>query len=107
MPYQKRWLEGVDKISMEEVKDLWNLLKNKNYVATEKQRKKAKDVWVTQKCAEILQNASKTYDYTSKMAAGLADLPGKCEGRSDFSQMMKVVIGLPTLIQQEAQAKII
>ena len=57
-------------------------------------------------CAEILQNASKTYEYASRMAAGLADLVGMCEDRTKFNQMMKIVVGLPNLIQQQAGPKV-
>ena len=69
-------------------------------------RRKAKDIWIMQKCAEILQNASKTYDYAARTAAGLADLAGMCEDRTEFGEMMKVVVGLPSLIQQQAEAKV-
>ena len=63
-----------------------------------------KDVWVMQKCAEILQNASKTYDYATKTAGGLADL--MCNDRDYFKEMMKVVVGLPSLIRQQVETKI-
>ena len=66
---------------------------------------KAKDVWVTQKCTEILQNALKTYDYATKTTVGLANLAGMCNIRDDFKEMMKVVVCLTSLIQQ-AEAKI-
>ena len=61
---------------------------------------------MVQKCAEILQNASKTYDYALKTAVGLPDLAGMCDSREDFKEMMKVVVGLPSMIQQQAETKI-
>ena len=61
---------------------------------------------MTQKCAEILQNAAKTYEFASKTAAGLADLAGMCDGRAEFREMMSIVVGLPSKIQQQAEMKI-
>ena len=48
----------------------------------------------------------KTYNYTAKTAAGLVDLVGMCNDRDDFKEMMKVVVSLPSLIQQQVEAKI-
>ena len=56
------------------------------------------DIYIAQKCAEILQNASKAYEFGSKTASGLADLAGMCNDRKDFKNMMDVVIGLPSMI---------
>ena len=33
-----------------------------------------------------------------KQVAGLADLAGMCGDRNDFKDMMKVVVGLPSLV---------
>ena len=73
----------------------------------EKREQKQKDVWITQKCAEILQNASRTYNYAARTAAGLADLAGMCDSEKDFRDLMNVVFGLPAMLQQQAEAKII
>ena len=72
----------------------------------QEKKQQRKDVYITQKCAEILQNAAKTYEFASKTAAGLADLAGMCDGRSDFKEMMNIVVGLPSKIQQQAEIKI-
>ena len=75
--------------------------------AREQERKQQrKDAYIKQKCAEILQNAAKTYEFVAKTAAGLADLAGICDGRTDFKDMMNVVVGLLSRIQQQAETKI-
>ena len=63
-------------------------------------------MYITQKCAEILQNASKMYEFVAKTAAGLADLAGMSDGGMDFKDMMNVVVGLLSMIQQQAETKI-
>ena len=98
-------LEGHTEVNSNETKALIKSMTEEIDIKEQECKRKAKDLWVTQKCAEILQNASKTYDYTAKTAAGLADLAGMCDDRSDFKEMMKVVMGLPSMIQQ-AEAKI-
>ena len=50
-------------------------------------------------------NAAKTYEFTSKTAAGLADLAGMCDSRADFKDMMSLVVALPSKIQQQAEIK--
>ena len=55
--------------------------------------------------AEVCGNAAKTYEFASKTAAGLADLAGMCDGRADFKEMMSLVVGLPSKIQQQAEMK--
>ena len=47
----------------------------------------------------------KTYEFTSQTAAGLADLAGMCNGGADFKEMMSIVVGLPSKIQQQAEMK--
>ena len=37
---------------------------------------------------------------------GLADLAGMCDGRSDFKEMMNIVVGIPSKIQQQAEINI-
>ena len=60
---------------------------------------------MTQKCVEILQNATKTYEFASKTAVGLADLASMCDGGADFKEMMSIVVGLPSKIQQQEELK--
>ena len=80
---------------------------SKESKAREQERKQQrKDAYITQKCAEILQNAAKTYEFAAKTAVGLADLAGMCDGGTDFKDMMSVVVGLPSRIQQQAEMKI-
>ena len=80
---------------------------SKESKAREQERKQQrKDAYVIQKCAEILQNAAKTYEFASKTAVGLADLAGMCDGRADFKEMMSIVVGLPSKIQQQTEMKI-
>ena len=102
----KEKLDGHMEISNKEAKALMDSMRRKSDSKEQGLKWKAKDAWVTQKCAEILQNASKTYDYAETMAAGLADLAGMCDDRNDFKEIMKVVVGLPSLIQQQAEAKV-
>ena len=47
------------------------------------------------------------YNYAARTAVGLADLAGMCDSEKDFRDMMHVVFGLPAMIQQQAEAKII
>ena len=53
-----------------------------------------------------MQNASRMYNYAVRTAAGLADLAGMCDDGQDFKDMMNVVVGLPSMIQQQAEVKI-
>ena len=53
-----------------------------------------------------MQNSAKTYEFASKTASGLADLAGMCDDKTDFKNMMNIVVGLPTIIQQQAEMKI-
>ena len=80
---------------------------SKESQAKEQERKQQrKDAYIMQKCAEILQNDAKMYEFVAKTAAGLADLAGMCNGRTDFKDMMNIVIGLPPRIQQQTETKI-
>ena len=72
----------------------------------QERKQKAKNVWITQKCTEILQIASRTYKFAAKTAAGLADLAGMCDSGKDFKDMMNIVVGLSSMIQQQVEAKI-
>ena len=69
-------------------------------------KQKAKDVWITQKCTKILQNALRTDKFAAKTAVGLANLPGMCDSGKDFKDMMNIVVGLPSMIQQQVEVKI-
>ena len=69
-----------------------------SHMEDQQRKEEAKDVYITQKCAEILQNASRTYEFVAKIAAGLADLAGMCDGGKDFKDMMNIVVGLPSMI---------
>ena len=77
-----------------------------SHTKDEERKQEAKDVYITQKCAEILQNTSRTYEFALKTAAGLADLAGMSDGGKDFKDMMNIVVCLPSLIQQQAEVKI-
>ena len=102
----KEKLDGCTKISSNETKALVQSMTEESVPKEQERRRKAKDVWVKQKCVEIPQNASKMYDYTAKTAAGLADHAGMCDNGEDFKEMMKVVVGLPSMIQQQVETKI-
>ena len=79
----------------------------KEWQVKEQDRKQQRqDSYTTQKCAEILQNAAKTYEFALKTASGLADLARMCDDMTDFKSMMNIVVGLPTIIQQQAEVKI-
>ena len=93
-------------INSSQAKALADSLSKESKAKEQEKKQQRKDVYITQKCAEILQNAAKTYEFTSKTAAGLADLAGMCDGGSDFKEMMNVVVGLPSRIQQQAEIKI-
>ena len=85
---------------------LTDLLVKEWEVKEQERKQQRQDIYITQKCAEILQNASKTYEFASKTASGLVDLAGMCNDRYNFRNMMDVVIGLPSVIQQQAEMKI-
>ena len=99
-------LEGRTEIDSCETKTLAQLIAKEGQTKDEERKQEAKDTWVMQKCAEILHNTSKTYKYASKTVAGLADLAGLCDSGKDFKAMMNIVVGLPGMIQQEAEAKV-
>ena len=102
------WQEKLkgESIHSHQARALMDSLVKEWEVKEQERKQQRKDVYVTQKCAEILQNASKTYEFTSKTASGLANLAGMCNDRNDFRNMMDVVIGLPSMIQQQAELKI-
>ena len=75
-------------------------------VKEQEKKQQKQDSYIAQKCAEILQNAAKTYEFASKTASGLADLAGMCDDTTDFKSMMNIVVGVPTIIQQQAEMKI-
>ena len=71
-------LDGTTEIESAETKMLAHSVTQESYTREQEKRQEAKDVWVTQKCAEILQNSSRMYEFAAKTAAGLADLAGMC-----------------------------
>ena len=89
----KEKLNGHKEISSEEAKALMDSMKKKSDSVAQECRQKAKDIWITQKCAEILKSTFKTDDYAARTAAGLADLAGMCEDGKDFKEIIKVVDG--------------
>ena len=80
----KEKLEGGTGIDSCETKTLAQLITKESQTKDKERKQEAKDIWIMQKCAEILQNASSTYEYASKTAACLADLTGMCDGGKDF-----------------------
>ena len=102
------WQEKLNgqMINSSQAKTLADSLLKESKAKEQEKKQQRKDVYITQKCAEILQNAAKTYEFASKTAAGLAGLAGMCDGKSDFKEMMNVVVGLPYKIQQQAEIKI-
>ena len=99
-------LNGETAIDSYQVRVLADSLSKESHAKEQERKQQRKDAYIMQKCAEILQNAAKTYEFAAKTAAGLADLAGMCDGGTDFKDMMNVVIGLPSRIQQQAETKI-
>ena len=102
------WQEKLngETIDSYQAKALTDSLSKESKAREQEKKQQRKDAYVTQKCAEILQNAAKTYEFAAKTAAGLADLAGMCDGGADFKDMMSIVVGLPSRIQQQAEMKI-
>ena len=102
------WQEKLngETIDSYQAKALADSLLKESKAREQEKKQQRKDAYVMQKCAEILQNAAKTYEFASKTAAGLADLADMCNGRADFKEMMSIVVGLPSKIQQQAEMKI-
>ena len=102
----KEKLDGGTEIDSCETKTLAQSITKESHTKDQERKQEAKDIWITQKCTKILQNASRTYEFASKTAAGLTDLMGMYDDGKDFKDMMNFVVGLPSMIQQEAEAKI-
>ena len=102
----KEKLNGEMGIDSYQAKALAHLVSKESYTKEQERKQQRKDVYITQKCAEILRNAAKTYKFVAKTAVGLADLAGICDGGMDFKDMMNMVAGLPARIQQQAEIKI-
>ena len=102
------WQEKLkgETINNQQARALTDSLIKEQQVREQERKQQRQDIYITQKCVEILQNAAKTYEFTSKTASGLADLAGMCDDRTNFKNMMNVVVGLPTIIQQQAEMKI-
>ena len=99
----KEKLDGGTEIDSCETKSLAQSVTKEIHVKDEEKKEKAKDVWIIQKCAKILQNASRTYKFSARTAAGLANLTGMCDSGNDFKDMMNIVVGLPSMIQQQVR----
>ena len=101
------WQERLngETIDSHQAKALVDSLSKESKAKEQEKKQQRKDAYVMQKCAEILQNAAKTSKFASKTAAGLADLAGMCDGGADFKEMMSIVVGLPSKIQQQAEMK--
>ena len=102
------WQEKLkgETIDSQQARALTDLLIKERQVKEQERKQQRQDSYITQKCVEILQNAAKTYEFTSETASGLADLAGMCDDMTDFKSMMNIVVGLPTIIQQQAEMKI-
>ena len=73
-------------IDSHQAKALADSLSKESKAREQEENQQRKDAYIMQKCAEIIQNAAKTYEFTSKTAAGLADLAGMCDSRADFKK---------------------
>ena len=62
----KKKLEGGTEIDSYETKTLAQLIAKESQIKDEERKQEAKDIWVMQKCTEILQNASKMYSMHQK-----------------------------------------
>ena len=102
------WQEKLkgETIDSHQVRALTDSLIKEQQVREQKRKQQRQDIYITQKCVEILQNAAKTYEFASKTASGLANLAGMCDDRTDFKSVMNIVVGLPTIIHQQAEMKI-
>ena len=98
-------LNGEMGIDSYQARALAHSVSKESHTKEQERKQEKKDVYITQKCAEILQNASKTHKFATKTAAGLADLAGMCDCRMDFKDMMNIVVGLPAMIQQQVETK--
>ena len=102
------WQEKLngETIDSYQAKALADFLSKESKARQQERKQQRKDAYVKQKCAEILQNAAKTYEFTAKTAVGLADLAGICKGGADFKDMMSIVVEFPSRIHQQAEMKI-
>ena len=103
------WMEklnGETGIDSYQARALAHSLSEESRTKEQERKQQIKDAYITQKCAEILKNAAKMHEFMVKTAAGLADLAGMCDGGTDFKDMMNIVIGLPSRIQQQVETKI-
>ena len=103
------WMEklnGEMGIDSYQARALAHSLSEESCTKEQERKQQRKDAYITQKCAEILKNAAKTYEFMAKTAVGLVDLAGMCDGGTDFKDMMNEVIGLPSRIQQQVETKI-
>ena len=99
-------LNGEMEIDTYQTKALADSVTRESHAREQERKQQRKDAYIMQKCAEILQNAAKMYEFVAKTAVGLVDLAGMCDDGTDFKDMMNVVIGFPSRIQQQAETKI-
>ena len=102
----KEKLNSETEIDSYEAKTLAHLITREGYTKDQQRNQETKDVYITQKCAEILQNASKKYEFAAKTAAGLADLASMCDDGNNFRDMINMVVSLQSMVKQQAEAKI-
>ena len=76
----KEKLDGGTEIDSCETKTLAQSIMKESHTKDQERKQEAKDMWIMQKCTNILQNASRTYEFAAKTAAGLANLVGMCDG---------------------------
>ena len=76
----KEKLDGGTEIDSCETKTLAQSIMKESHTKDQERKQEAKDMWIMQKCTNILQNASRTYEFAAKTAAGLANLAGMCDG---------------------------
>ena len=76
----KEKLEGGTEIDSCESKTLAQSITKESQAKDQERKQEGKDTWIIKKCAKILQNASRTYEYASKTAAGLVNIAGMCDG---------------------------
>ena len=70
----KEKLNGGSEIDGYQVRALAESASKESHTKEQERKQKIKDIYITQKCTEILQNASMTYEFAAKTAAGFSRL---------------------------------
>ena len=73
-------INGEMGIDSYQARALADSLSKESHAKEQERKQQRKDAYIMQKCAEILQNAAKMYEFAAKTAAGLVDLAGMCDG---------------------------